>query len=472
MKKGIAIVYVLIFLTIFLLLFSGLLSFVLEEFKIVQKRISWEQAFEIAEAGIEYYKWCLNNELFEKCELEKEYKDKEGNPIGKFQLQVKTNFTCGTPIFYEVISTGWTYKFPSIQRRILGLFGQESVAKYAYILNSNVWVGADHQIRGPFHSNGGIRFDGKNFSLVSSSQEKWECTSSFGCGPNGVGYGIGLCPPECEIINKKCICPGIFSTTNNSNKSLFLFPSLQFDFAGITLDLSQIKNVAKTSGIYLPPTTQITSQGKGWHLIFNSNGTMEAKIITNLSPTWAYSLEEDWHYDYFTIVSEFTFNTYSIPPDCGVIFVEDNLWPEGKIKGKITLASANLIQANLETNVILNKNLEKEDSIENGLTLISEGSILIGPDSPEDMILEGIFIAQKGKFGRNHYPGNIKNSLTIQGSIISNNRIYTQWVNIGGKVVSGYKMRETFIDQNLIYRPPLFTPVLTSKSKVFQWQEL
>jgi len=483
-KKGIIVIYLLVFGAIFLILFASILNFILTQIKLSQEKIAWHQSFNIAEAGINYYLWCLNNNVANECSLEKEYQDINGENIGKFQIQVETNLNCGQIISQNIVSTGRTYKFPNIKRKISIFYAKESVAKYSYILNSNVWVGNDHVIRGPYYSNGGIRFDGQNLSSVSSALNKWVCTSSFGCGPNGVGYGEGLCPPECQIVSKQCICPGVFSTTKNSNSDLFSFPNPVFDFEGITGDLAQIKNAAKNlGGIYLPPAKQINSRGQGWHLIFKADGTLEARIITKLSSTCGYSLEYDgfslcgnaqngyWQDNYFTITSEYTYQTFTIPSSCSVIFVEDNLWPEGTIKGKVIVASANLIDPNKETDVILNSNINYAGTGNDGLTLISERNIFIGPDSPNYMILNGIFIAQKGRFARNHYLNNLRESLTISGSIVSSGRVGTQWINLGGHIISGYKNRETFVDLNLLYSPPVFTPSLSSQFKIVRWEE-
>jgi len=465
LNKGIITAYLLFFGAIFLILLSGLLGFILLQLRHSAQRISWNEAFQIAESGIHYYRWCLNNEVTQNCLTEREYQDLAGNPIGKFSLEIDTTSNCGLTISQKIVSTGWTYKYPDIKRKIAISYGRESVAKYSYILNSNVWVGADHEIRGPYHSNGGIRFDGENQSIVSSAQETWLCTSSFGC-------DYLACPSGCVREGSACRCPGVFTTTENSNPDLFSFPIPPFDFNAITVDLAQMKSASQSSGIYLPPSKTIDPRGKGYHLIFKSDGTVEVRIITGLSPTLAYSLEEGWHYDYFTITSEYTYNTYTIPSACSVIFVEDNLWPEGVIKGKVTVASANLIDPNLDTDVILQANIDytaKDGS--DGLTLIGQRNVLIGPDSPNEMELRGIFVAQKGRFSRNHYPNNIREKLEIYGSMISNGRVGTKWVS-GSQVVSGYLKRETYVDPYLLYNPPVFTPFISPQYKIVSWEEL
>ncbi|MBC7073800.1 hypothetical protein H5T58_00170, partial [Candidatus Parcubacteria bacterium] len=336
MKKSAISVYTLVFGLILILLLGGLLNFLLSEIKITNQKIAREQAFNIAETGIFYYLWCQNNQV--SCPLQKDYEDFSGKIIGKFQLEVEREMNCGIEGTHKVTSIGWTLKYPQIKRKISVIFGRESIAKFSFLLNSDVWVGQDVIIFGPYHSNGGVRFDGKNLSLVSSSKEKWVCTKNFGCGPEGQGYGLGLCPPECQIIEKQCICPGVFSTTKNSNRDLFSFPVPNFDFLGLTLDLAEMKQKAQNYGIYLPPSHNINSNGKGWHLIFREDGTLEARIITQLNCISSYSLEEGAHIDCFTISKEISYRTFQIPADCGLIFVEDNIWPEGKIKGKVTLA--------------------------------------------------------------------------------------------------------------------------------------
>jgi hypothetical protein len=453
MSKGVIITYVLVFGSIFLILIGGLLGFILLQLRFSAQQLALNNALHIAEAGINYYRWCLNHNLGENCQREKDYLDPSGAIIGHFVLEINQQLSCGQTIQENIVSRGWTNKFPNLQRRVGVLYARESVASYSYILNSDVWVGSDHEIRGPYRSNGGIRFDGENQSTVSSAKETWTCTPSFGCSTSQQR-------------------PGVFTTTSNSNPDLFQFPVPSFDFNGITIDLAQMKSTAQSSGIYLPPSNNLNPQGKGYHLKLKENGTLEVWIITALSPTYAYSLEEDWHYDYFTITSEYLYNTYNLPPQCSAIFIEDNIWPEGKVRGKVVIASANLINPNLDTDVILQGNIEYTLSDgSDGLTLISERNILISPQSPDRMELKGIFIAQKGRFSRNHYPNNIKEKLEILGSIVSNGRVGTQWVS-GSQIVSGYRQRESYFDSNLIYNSPPFTPYINPVFQIVNWREL
>lgn len=466
-QKGVITTLVLVFGGIFLLLLSGLLGFLLLQLRQSAQRLSWNEALHIAEAGIDYYRWCINNGVEATCATDKDYYNPQGQKIGHFSLQVDQQASCGQTNAFTITSTGWTDKFPSVDRSVKAILARTSVAKYSYLLNDNVWAGSDREIRGPYHSNGGIRMDGENQSLVTSAQREWICTSSFGC---------DTCPtdatPPCYVEGSSCKCPGVFTTTGNSNPDLFDSPVPQFDFAGITVDLAQMKNTAQTSGIYLPPSVDIDFRAKGYHLVFLNNGSFEVRIITGLSPTLAYSLEEGWHYDYFTITNEYLYNTLTPPSNCSVIFVEDNIWVEGQVKGKITVASANLIDPNAETSAVLPGNIEYTvlDGSD-GFALIVENNILIGPQSPDNMELRGVFVAQNGRFGRNHYPWNIKSKLEITGSIVSNGRVGTQWTS-GGTVVSGYLKRENYFDPNLVYLPPPFVPSVSPDLKIINWEEV
>lgn len=463
-NKGVITTYILVFGWIFLIMLGGLLGFILLQLRQSAQRAAWNEALHIAEAGVNYYKWCLNNEIEDSCEAEKDYFDPLGNEIGHFSLESTSTVACGQTTQRSIISEGWTKNFPTIKRTISALYSRESIAKYSYVIKDNVWVGSDHEIRGPYLSNGGIRMDGENQSLVSSAQEEWICTSSFGCSSCPISDG-------CYIDGLNCVCPGVFTTTSNSNPDLFSFPSPPFDFDGITVDLGQIKAAAQASGIYLPPSTTTNPQGKGYHLKFINDGTVEVWIITQLSSTYGYSLEEGWHYDYFIISSEYLYNTYPVPPVCSAIFVEDDLWPEGEVKGKITLASANLITPNMDTDVVLpgGINYAALDGSD-GLALIAENNMLIGPQSPEQMELRGIFVAQKGRFSRNHYLNNLRDKLEIYGSIISNGRVGTQWIS-GSVVISGYLKRESYFDSNLVYAAPPFVPYVNPDFRIIDWQE-
>ena len=470
-NKGIIVTYVLVFGAIFLMILSGLMGYILLQLRQSEQKLAWNQSLDIAEAGIDYYRWCLNNEIEDNCIGEFDFKNNDGVTMGKFLIESVATVTCGKTTQRRVVSTGWTFDYPEMQRKIQVSYGQESVAKYSYILNSNVWIGDDHDINGPYHSNGGIRMDGANQSLITSAATlnnagEWICTSSFGCSPCPTGDG-------CRVSGGNCICPSVFTTTSNPTTSLFDFPVPPFDFNAITMDLAEIKDKAQNGGgLYFPVSTVLKSGSKGYHLKFLNTGKVQVWTIMGLQQTNGYSEEEDWHYDRFTINNELLYGTYTIPSNCSVIYVEDNLWVDGVVKGKVVVASANLVTAGVDTSVVLPGNITYAASSEtDGLAIIAEKNVLIGPQSPSDMEIHSIIVAQKGRFGRNHYVGNFRNSLKIYGSVISNGRVGTQWTS-GGVIVSGYSQRETYFDQNQVYNPPPFVAGMSDEFEIVSWQEI
>ena len=95
--------------------------------------------------------------------------------------------------------------------------------------------------------------------------------------------------------------------------------------------------------------------------------------------------------------------------------------------------------------------------------------------SPDTMEIDGIFLAQKGRFSRNHYsssyPEAIREKLEILGSLISNGRIGTQWTS-GGTIVSGYKKREYSYDWLQVLDPPPLTPAANDEYQFIKWEEV
>jgi len=478
-QKGAIITLVLVFSAVFLLLFSGLSGFILLQLKQAQQKVAWHQALVIAEAGLNYYRWHLTHAPEDiqdgqdwccpspPCLIcgpyEHEYSDLEGQVIGKYSLEITGKQQCNQITSISITSIGWTNQFPNIKREVQVKYVRSTVADFAYLLNEHVWAGADREIKGPYHSNGGIRMDGENKSLVTSAREDWICTDSFGCSP---------CPSQCWVEGGDCVCPGVF-TTANGQEDLFDFPVPPFDFDGITMDLAAIKALTQAGqGIYLPPSGQ-----EGYHIILRNNSTIDVYQITDLDAVRAYDLEQGWYWEYSVIGAENFLANYSIPEGCGLVFIEDDIWVEGEVKGKVTIISADLINPTQETDVWLINNIEyttRDGS--DGLVLLGQRNNLIGLYVPDRMELHGIYIAQTGRFGRNHYPSTYnpyhkREYLEIFGSIVSNGRVGTKWTS-GGSWVSGFETRENIYDPQQSYNPSPFLPCISEEHQFKEWEEV
>lgn len=459
-NAGYLLVLVLVFGAIFFTIISSFVVFIVTQSRLVTQRVQVESAGQIAEAGLNYYKWFLShypNDITNGTGLPGPYvgvyRDPEGTAIGEYSLTVASTTYCGDTASIDVTAVGYTYAAPAVKRTLSAHYARPTVASYSYILNANVWVGSDAQIVGPYHSNGGIRFDGTNNSVVTSGQSTWSCDPSFGCTPTSTKNGV-------------------FTTTANPNTSLFDFPAAPINFAGITVDLANLEAKAKTKGgLYFGPSGK-----SGYYLIFNADGTVEVrKVNSKQNEPNGYAWGR-----YMNILNGTSLiGTYAIPQSCPVIFVEDQVWVEGTVKGKATLVSADIDTNGVDPSIILNNNILYANTT-SSLMAISEYDTLIGLVVPDDMKLNGIFISQTGHFGRNYYDTSMpnawqtyikRNSLTLNGTIVSNGRVGTKWVDGSNNFLSGFNTRNFSYDRNLIASPPPLVPVTSDVYQFSEWRD-
>lgn len=462
----------LVFGAVFLTVLGALSSVTLVQNRVQNATTGRVRALALAEAGLEYYRWYLahnpgdlTNGTGAPGPYVIPYNDPEGGVAGSISLNITASNSCDqSPAAIDIESTGSPNDGSNVSRTITGHYAQPTVALYSYILNDSVWAGADRIISGPYHSNGGIRMDGTTNAPVTSSLSSWLCTSFFGCSSNQTVEGIFGAGP---------------------NTDLWSYPVPQVDFAGISADLSYLKTVAQSSGRYLPRYStgneKSAAWDKGYHLVFNANGTVTVRRVSSASQLNVTPLNSaDATTDRSLINNETLFATYTISSNCGLIFVEDKVWIEGVVPGKVTVVAANVTTVGVAPDVILKNNITYAN-VSSGLTVISEDNILIAPDSPQNMTLNGIFIAQGGAFGRNLYKNNNgscssnyepRTSLTIHGTTVSNKRTGTKWVNgCGSGSNAGYQTRIDAYDRILATDPPPFTPIVSSDYRFVDWQE-
>src|SRR3989344_6760310 len=467
-SRGFLTLLAFVFGSIFFMVLASLSSFVLTENRAGDVPRLHSKAFAIAEAGLEYYRWHLlhfpndtQNGTGQPGPYEIPIDDPEGGVAGTATLSITSNSACGQMTSIAITSEGVATEAPTIKRTLTARYAQPSVAAYSYIINDNVWAGADRVISGPYHSNGGIRMDGTANAPVTSSVETWLCTSSYGCSSS---------------TNQN----GVFGAGPNQN--LWQYPTPQVNFAAISANFSNLKSIAGVSGLYLARYSSGSSSNshRGYHLIFNSNGTVTVKRVsavnTSLKSKPVDGSSTSSINDYTLIVTESNYNTYNIPTDCGLIFVEDNTWIEGTIPSKVTVVIDNVTTAGGVPVGVLHGDIQYAATDgSDGLTVIAQNNLLIAPDSPTNMTLNGVFIAQAGAFGRNLYtcPGTYepRGTLTILGTTVSHKRTGTKWVNgCGSGSAGGYQTRIDAYDRNLAADPTPFTPVVSTDFKSVDWR--
>jgi hypothetical protein len=468
-RKGYLMLLAIVFGAIFLTVLGALSSFVLTENRSQNSTTGRSKALDMAEAGLEYYRWHLahfpsdlQNGTGQPGPYSIPYNDPEGGQVGTITLGITGNQSCGQITSIDITSTGAPNDGSNASRTLYAKYALPTVSLYSYILNDSVWAGSDRVINGPYHSNGGIRMDGTANAPVTSSVSTWSCTSSFGCG----------------VTTSQ---PGVFGAGPNQN--LWSWPTPQVDFAGIAANFNGLKTKAQASGIYLPRYSTGTNQSstnywKGYHLTFNSNSTVTITKVTSVTALTVTPVNSaDSSTDYTLDSGESAYSSPAIPIGCGLIYVEDNVWVDGVVPSKVTLVAANVVTAGVAPNIMLKNNITYS-STNAGLTAIAQNDVLITADSPNTMNLNGVFIAQNGAFGRNYYGAygcggtyEPRVSLTIHGTTVSNKRTGTKWINGCGSSNAGYQIRVDAFDRLLSTDPPPFTPSISTEYQFVDWRE-
>ncbi|PJE74146.1 MAG: hypothetical protein COV01_02570, partial [Candidatus Taylorbacteria bacterium CG10_big_fil_rev_8_21_14_0_10_41_48] len=279
--RGVTVILVLVFMGVFGLVVSTVASYVFTQATIGRAKLAREEALQIAEAGIEYYKWFLAHnptDLQNGTGLPGPYEyiveDPEGGEVGVASIDVSGNIACGDIQSVDIRSEGSSNSNTQFKRTLFARYAKPSVAEYSYIINSNVWAGSDRDIVGPYHSNGGIRMDGTNNSTVTSAVGTWTCTSSFGCSPDQSVEGVW---------------------GGGSGSALWKYPVPQFNFGGLSVDLNDLKTKAQLYGIFLDSFSG-QSDRKGYHLILLSNGTVDVYRVNNTNWLWGYNTGYGYEY--------------------------------------------------------------------------------------------------------------------------------------------------------------------------------
>ncbi len=469
-EKGTIITLVLVFGSIFSLLLAGLIGFVLLQHRQSLQKVAWTESLQIAEAGINYARWHLAHAPSDfNFSGIYDYRDPQEAVIGQYQLEITAPSGCHPPVTIE--STGWTSKYPEVERKIQVKYAKPALAKYAFLTHSNVWFGPDEELKGPFHSNGGIRMDGIQNSLSASAKETYICGAEHGC-------SFWDCPFPCSWTSSHCECPGIWGAGEGQAQGLWEFPVPAIDFDSIVQDLAVLKSEAEAAGTFFGP-----SGAYGWRIQFVNDSTFNLYKVTGLrSKVWGYD-GEGWVYESNDINTDAFQVNYSLPTGCAPIFVEDTLWVDGDVKGRVTAVAAKLPETPASMKkIIINGNIDYVDQ-DSVLGLIAQKDILIPLYSPDNLAIKASLLAKNGHVFRYYYPPwwwepyktyAKRDYIETYGSIITNAIWTFTWVKKEGWIEifeSGYENTNMMYDSTLTYNPPPYFPT-TGKYEFVSWEEL
>ena len=156
---------------------------------------------------------------------------------------------------------------------------------------------------------------------------------------------------------------------------------------------------------------------------------------------------------------------------------EDRVWVEGTVNGKVTIVAATPDSSSTSPDAYLNNNIyyAAYDGTD-GLAIVAERNVLIPLVVPNALEIHGIFIAQSGHYGRDHFYASqvasqydqyiTRSSLTTVGTVVSNGRTGTAWTD-----GTGFQTRYDYYDQQLAFSPPPFTPTASTDYQFNLWRE-
>lgn len=463
--RGSALVYGMVIMFMVSIVMTSIIGFIVSQTKYSLEIHAREQAFQIAESGIHFYRWYLAHQVEGRTAsqvatfwstgspygvgtpYEVEYTDPGGSPIGMYRLVVIPPTAGSTSV--TVKATGWTYRYPSDVRIITVRFRRASWSEYAVLANDAMRFGAGTEVYGRIHSNGGIRFDGVAHNLVTSALASYDDPDHTGSKEFGVHTHSGTTdplPPD-AVPDRADVFLGGRS-----------FPAVSTDFNGVLGDLAYMKAIAQagTGG-----SLYYNNAKQGQHIVLRADDTFDIRTVQSFNAT----TNEIINYSGAS-------SNHPIPND-GIIYVENNAWVEGTVDGRrVTIVAANLLSSSKKT-IYLGKDIRYTHyDCSDMVGLIGQQDVEVYRQSNDILRIDASLIAQLGRVGRANYTGSyaIRDTITVYGAIASNQRYGFAWADTLGNHVSGYRNRNLYYDNNLLYCPPPYFPTGT-QYEMDLWKE-
>lgn len=473
-SRGLVLLNILVFGSIAILIIIALTSWFGVTYKGTKKVVDEEQAFHIAEAGIEYYRWHLahapqdfydGNASTVPQPYVHDFNDKNGQKIGEFHIRITAPQSGSTLVTVE--STG-ILDSSGASKTIRAQLAKPTFAKYAFISNEDIRLGEGTEVFGMIHSNEGVRFDGLAHNLVTSAQTTYDDPDHSG----GLEWAVHTHLNPVDALPPTAMADRFDVFQSGREVGV---PAIDFD--GLTSKMADLKVKAQANDNYYG------SSGKsGYNVVLKTNGTYDLYRVESLiSPnnTCNNALgQQGW--STWSINKQVLLGNHQIP-DNGVIFLEDHTWVEGKINNeRVTIAAARFPEAPGQyRNIILNKdltysNMDGKDVI----GLIAQGDINIGMVSEDELEIHAAMISKNGRIGRYYYrppfnnssacsPYDIRSTINVYGMIGTNGRYGFAYTDN-----TGYINRNVTYDANLTYSAPPEFPLTADQYEIISWEEI
>ncbi|HKX72512.1 MAG TPA: hypothetical protein VJM32_00680 [Candidatus Saccharimonadales bacterium] len=514
-QTGFILPSVLGFLVMISIIFMAVVQLVGNNITLTNSNIQSQKAFNIAEAGINYYLWHLSHNPTD-------YKDGQSTPAtqdpqlgygpyvhnyiddnaktqGTYTLWIKPQGGGSTVVKIRAIGQ---VANTNIKRTIDAQIGAPSFASYAVVSDTALWFGNTESANGPIHSNQGVRMDGASNSDVTSTNATYVPPSNLG-GDGSSKPGVWCHASITSPVN-----------CNTRNKSDWRYPVTSIDFNVVSSSLCTMKKVAFLSDA---STASIAAQSNACSQTPNdrtdaylpqrsSSGsfTTNRGYMIELNPTGTYNLwqvngENDRNTPYTSALTRVSVANNIAIPASGVIFVEDNVWVRSNptFHGRVTIAAGRLASSSQNTEVtIIDDLLYTAKDGSDAIGLVAENSVTISPYAPPasgafNFEVNAAMIAQSGPV---NYPSRYRSVNTCTRGWVNGNQTFTFYGSVatrqswtwtwfmGGSCgdaafsatngyISGILNNTTQYDYNLLYNPPPSWPV-TSTYNVLSWREV
>jgi Tfp pilus assembly protein PilX len=515
-QSGFALPLLLATVSIFIVVATSMVLVIDTNNTIVKNNINSQKAFNIAEAGVNYYLWHLSHNVGDYKDGQTtpatpdaslgygpythNYYDDNAQLAGTYTLWIKLG-TSGSTIV-TVRSIGKTAG-SAVYRTVESQIGSPSYASYAVMSDSALWFGNNESADGPVHSNAGVRMDGSSNGDVTSANTTYNPPGSVG--------GDGSNHPGVWCSNS--VTTPVNCATRP--KTDWLYPKPSIDFNQVTGSLCTIKKQA----FLADPTTLALATGASPCSQVPTGRT--ANYLPQRSTTGAYSLTKGYLIELNT---DGTYNLYQVNAEddtlspytaalttvsvannitvgsSQVIFAEDNVWirSNGNYHGRITVAAGRLATSSTAEVVIADDITYSAKTGVDAIGIVSEGGVLLAPYALPatgnfNFEINAAIIAQSGNvLYPLYYRSNSTRctrgwsgagqNLIFYGSIAVR-QTWTWYWSIGGSAcgdavnlsgvgyITGPSHTQTNYDYNLLYSPPPSFP-LTSTYNILQWREV
>ncbi|MCX6763312.1 MAG: pilus assembly PilX N-terminal domain-containing protein [Candidatus Moranbacteria bacterium] len=494
-KKGSALAFALVIMTVVSIILVSILQFVSSQIRRSSYEIRKQQAFQIAEAGVNDYIWYITKKIGNTTDANfiEDFWAGTGpfterprgvgtsyvagfpanDPVGEYSIEV----TPPEPYTYSFMikSTGRMNSDAGVKKTIQIKIKKEEWSKHVFAVDAIFNVGATTVFTGKVHSNKGINFEGMATDEVSSTVPCINSDTDYGVNHSGDPNPPHPCPTE---------PPSNFFPSHPSAFHAGRYIRSGIDFASMINNLETMKDKSSdgTHGRYFPNYigTGTTATVSGRKIILkgnsfdvctvsavNSSGIITRYILDTLSTSTSCS-------------GPAYVKNYEIPQN-GIIFVNGNVWIEGVLTNKkVTVVAAdasvdahgnsNLALTTGGKNVYLSKNITYTYS--NGtemLGIIGQYNVFVTDDSSNPLNVNAVLIAKNGRVGLFDHFDTTRTSLNITGSIISKEAPF--FYTTDGHTWYGFHPTRNYnYDTNLANEAPPFFPTKTGYI-IDNWEE-